>query len=86
LLIFDEPTAGIDVGVKFEIYQLMQKLSADGIGVIVISSDLPELLGIADRIVVMCEGRIAGILSRRAATQEKIMHLATGGEAEVNVG
>src|SRR6185436_8071313 len=75
LLLFDEPTVGIDVGVKFEIYTLMLNLAARGIGVLVISSDLPELLGLADRIAVMCEGRIAGVLSRSEATQEKIMHL-----------
>lgn len=79
VLIFDEPTAGIDVGVKFEIYHLINQLAKDGIGVLVISSDLPELLGICDRIAVMCEGRLTGILSRTEATQEKVMALATGG-------
>ena len=78
LLIFDEPTAGIDVGVKFEIYHLMMELAKQGIGVMVISSDLPELLGISDRIAVMCEGKLTGLVSRHEATQEKIMHLATG--------
>ena len=86
LLLFDEPTVGIDVGVKFEIYTLMLNLAARGIGVLVISSDLPELLGLADRIAVMCEGRIAGVLARDEATQEKIMHLATGGGLEAEVG
>jgi ribose transport system ATP-binding protein len=79
LLIFDEPTAGIDVGVKYEIYNLINKLAQEGIGVMVISSDLPELLGISDRIGVMCEGKLVGILTRQEATQEKIMTLATGG-------
>lgn len=79
VLIFDEPTAGIDVGVKFEIYNLMNALVQDGIGVMVISSDLPELLAVSTRIAVMHEGRIAGILARSEATQEKIMSLATGG-------
>ena len=78
VLIFDEPTAGIDVGVKYEIYNLINQLGKDGIGVVVISSDLPELLGICDRIAVMYEGRLTGIVSRREATQEKIMGLATG--------
>lgn len=78
LLIFDEPTAGIDVGVKFEIYQLINRLAQEGVGVIVISSDLPELLGISDRIAVMCEGRMTGILDRSEATQERVMLLATG--------
>lgn len=77
LLIFDEPTAGIDVGAKFEIYNLMNDLASRGIGIIIISSELPELLGMCDRIAVMCEGRITGILSRDEATQEKILSLAT---------
>ncbi|MBI4548933.1 MAG: sugar ABC transporter ATP-binding protein [Ignavibacteriae bacterium] len=83
LLIFDEPTAGIDIGVKYEIYNLINKLAQEGIGVIVISSELPELLGMCDRIGVMCEGQIAGILSRSDFSQEKIMMLATGGKEEV---
>jgi ribose transport system ATP-binding protein len=78
LLIFDEPTAGIDVGVKFEIYQLINRLAQEGVGVIVISSDLPELLGVSDRVAVMCEGRLTGILSRADATQERVMLLASG--------
>ncbi len=76
-LIFDEPTVGIDVGVKFEIYNLINQLALDGVGVMVISSDLPELLGICDRIAVMCDGRITGILAGEEATQEKILKLAT---------
>jgi ribose transport system ATP-binding protein len=79
ILIFDEPTVGIDVGVKYEIYMLIDRLVKEGIGVIVISSDLPELLGISDRIAVMWDGKIAGILDRKDATQEKVMTLATGG-------
>lgn len=82
LLIFDEPTAGIDVGVKYEIYNIINRLAAEGIGVIVISSQLPELLGICNRIGVMCEGKLAGILSREEATQEKVMTLATGGHVD----
>ena len=77
ILIFDEPTAGIDVGVKFEIYNLINKLAEEGKGVIVISSELPELIGISDKIIVMCEGRITGILSHKEANQEKILELAT---------
>jgi ribose transport system ATP-binding protein len=77
VLIFDEPTVGIDVGVKYEIYNLMLNLAKEGIGVLVISSDLPELLGICDRIAVMCEGRVTGTLTRAEATQEKVMTLAT---------
>lgn len=80
ILIFDEPTRGIDVGAKTEIYQLMNKLAADGAAIIMISSELPEVLGMSDRILVMHDGEIAGELTRDDATQEKIMHLATGGE------
>jgi ribose transport system ATP-binding protein len=77
LLIFDEPTAGIDVGVKYEIYNLINELVEKGIGVIIISSELPELIGICDRIVVMCEGKITGSLRKREFSQEKILDLAT---------
>ena len=80
ILIFDEPTRGIDVGAKSEIYKLMNALAAQGVAIIMISSELPEVLGMSDRILVMHEGTIAGELSRAEATQEKIMHLATGGE------
>ena len=78
-LIFDEPTRGIDVGAKTEIYQLMNKLAEKGVAIIMISSELPEILGMSDRILVMHDGSIAGELTREQATQEKIMHLATGG-------
>jgi ribose transport system ATP-binding protein len=78
VLMFDEPTVGIDVGTKHEIYNLMNQLAKNGIGVLVISSDLSELLGICDRIAVMWEGTLTGILPRNEATQEKIMLLATG--------
>lgn len=80
LLIFDEPTRGIDVGSKVEIYELMNDLAAKNQAMIMISSELPELLGMSDRILVMHEGRITGELSRAEATQEKIMQLATGGQ------
>jgi ABC-type sugar transport system ATPase subunit len=76
VLIFDEPTAGIDVGVKFEIYSLIDTLASGGMGIIVISSDLPELLGISDRIAVVSGGTVTGLLDRADATQEKIMELA----------
>ncbi|MBM3494135.1 MAG: sugar ABC transporter ATP-binding protein [Armatimonadetes bacterium] len=79
LLIFDEPTRGIDVGAKTEIYQLMNDLAAKGVGILMISSELPEVLGMSDRILVMHEGRIAGELPAAEATQERLMHLATGG-------
>ncbi len=78
LLILDEPTRGIDVGAKVEIYQLINRLTADGIGILMISSELPEVLGMADRILVMREGHLVGELSRAEATQEKIGVLAVG--------
>lgn len=80
VLIFDEPTRGIDVGAKSEIYKLMNELAAQGCAIIMISSELPEVLGMSDRILVMHEGTITGELLRADATQEKVMHLATGGE------
>lgn len=86
VLIFDEPTSGIDVGVKYEIYMLMGKLAREGIGVLVISSELPELLGVCDRIAVMCEGRLTGILEREHATQERIMSMATSYIEGLGVG
>ncbi|MFP4376638.1 MAG: sugar ABC transporter ATP-binding protein [Spirochaetales bacterium] len=80
VLILDEPTRGIDVGAKFEIYNIMNKLVEDGVGVVMISSELPEILGITDRILVMREGSFAGELNWKEATQESVMHLATGWE------
>jgi methyl-galactoside transport system ATP-binding protein len=77
ILILDEPTRGIDVGAKYEIYSLIIELAKRGKGVIMISSEMPELLGISDRILVMCMGRVTGILERQEANQEKIMRLAT---------
>jgi len=77
LLIFDEPTAGIDVGARLEIFGLIRELVAAGTGVIVVSSDLDELLTLCTRIVVLCEGRIAGELASAEATRERIMTLAT---------
>lgn len=78
VLILDEPTRGIDIGARAEIYDLINRMVDDGISILVISSELPELLGLCDRIVVMHEGRITGELSRAEASQEKIMLLATG--------
>ena len=83
VIIFDEPTRGIDVAAKVEIYNLMNKLKKSGIGVMFVSSELPEVLGMSDRIIVMCSGRITGELSRDEATQEKIMELATKFRTEV---
>lgn len=80
LLILDEPTRGIDVGAKKDIYDLMNELTAQGVSIIMVSSDLPEVLGMSDRIMVIHEGQVAGILDRKDASQEKIITLATGGE------
>lgn len=79
VLILDEPTRGVDVGAKRQIYELMNELADRGVAIIMVSSDLPEILGVSDRIVVIHEGKIAGKLSREEATEEKIMTLATGG-------
>lgn len=76
VLILDEPTKGIDVGAKFEIYQIICDLAKQGIGVIVVSSELPEVMGVCDRIVVMCQGHITGELMREEATDQKILMLA----------
>jgi ribose transport system ATP-binding protein len=77
ILFFDEPTRGIDVGAKAEIYKLLNALAAQGKAIVVISSELPEVLRLSHRILVMCEGRVTGELPIREATQEKIMQLAT---------
>ena len=77
LLILDEPTRGIDVGAKYEIYTLMEQMARDGKTVIMISSEMPELMGMSDRIMVMCEGHLSGILQGSEATDEKIMMLAS---------
>ena len=76
ILLLDEPTRGIDVGAKYEIYQLIINLANEGKSVMVVSSEMPELLGICDRIMVMSNGRLAGILDIKDATQEEIMRLA----------
>ncbi|KGP90254.1 D-ribose transporter ATP-binding protein [Pontibacillus chungwhensis BH030062] len=80
VLILDEPTRGVDVGAKREIYQLMNELTDRGVAIIMVSSELPEVLGMSDRVLVVHEGTIAGELHRDEADQEKIMTLATGGQ------
>jgi ribose transport system ATP-binding protein len=77
ILIFDEPTRGIDVGAKAEIYALLNDLAASGKSIIMISSELPEVLRMSHRVVVMAEGRISGILTAAQASQTSVMHLAT---------
>ena len=84
VLIFDEPTCGIDVGAKSEIYRLLNELACQGKAIMMISSELPEILRMSHRIIVMCEGRITGELDSTEATQEKIMQLATQREVIVN--
>jgi putative multiple sugar transport system ATP-binding protein len=84
LLILDEPTRGIDVGAKYEIYTIIARLAAEGKAVIVISSEMPELLGISDRIYVMNEGRIVGEMAASDASQEKIMRAIVRGEARAS--
>jgi len=76
VLIMDEPTKGVDVGAKTAIYEIMGELAKQGIGIIMVSSEMPEILGMCDRIYVMCEGRVTGELSRQEATGEKILELA----------
>jgi len=80
ILILDEPTRGIDVGAKFEIYSIMNQLVDNGVAIVMISSELPEVLGMSDRILVLHEGRLTGDLPWQEATQEKCMYYATGGK------
>ncbi len=80
IIIMDEPTRGIDIGAKRDIYDLMNELTNDGVSIIMVSSELPEVLGMSDRVMVIHEGRVAGILDRSDATPESIMTLATGGQ------
>ena len=78
VLILDEPTRGVDVGGKAEIYRIINELAGEGVAIIMISSELPEVLGVSDRIAVMCEGTLMDILDTAEATQENIMALASG--------
>ena len=75
----DEPTRGVDIGAKKEIYDVINKLAAKGVAVIMVSSELPEVLGMSDRIMVIREGEVRGIIDGKEADQTKIMTLATGG-------
>jgi rhamnose transport system ATP-binding protein len=79
VLIVDEPTRGIDIGAKVEVHALLSELAASGIAVLMISSELPEVLGMADRVLVMHEGRLTAELSKEEATEEKVLQAATGG-------
>ncbi|CAH0306258.1 Ribose import ATP-binding protein RbsA [Peribacillus simplex] len=82
VLLLDEPTRGVDIGAKTEIHKIVSKLADEGLAVLMISSELPEVLGVSDRILVMSEGRLTGELSKEEATQETIMRLATKGGRE----
>ena len=81
VLILDEPTQGVDVGAKAEIHRLMGELAGRGLAILMISSELPEILGMSDRIAVMHGGTIAGVLDRAEATQEEVLELALGHQA-----
>ena len=76
VIMLDEPTRGIDVGAKLEIYELINRLTAEGKAVLLVSSELPELIGMSDRILMLCQGRIGGEFTRAEATQEKLMQAA----------
>lgn len=79
ILILDEPTRGVDIGAKKEIYHVINQMASLGVAVIMVSSELPEVLGMSDRIMVVREGEVRGILDGNEADQKKIMTLATGG-------
>jgi len=83
VVIFDEPTRGIDVGSKVEIYNLINTLKQNGVGVLIVSSELPEVMGISDRIIVMCDGRITGEIMQEDATEDKILAYATEFETKI---
>jgi ribose transport system ATP-binding protein len=82
VLILDEPTGGVDIGAKKEIYSIINDLAATGVAIIMVSSELPEVLGMSDRVMVVHEGRIGGFIDRDKANQENIMTLATGGQLD----
>ncbi len=86
ILILDEPTRGVDIGAKKEIYQIMNNLAEAGVSILMISSELPEVIGMADRVLIMHEGKVTGTLTKKDMTQEKIMHYATGGDKVVQTG
>jgi len=78
MMIVDEPTRGIDIGAKSEVYRVMQSLAGNGVGILMISSDMEEVIGVSDRVAVMCRGEVAGILGPNEMTEEAILHLAVG--------
>ena len=78
IIIVDEPTRGIDVGAKSEIHNLLRNLANEGVGIIIISSELPEVMGVSDRVIVIHEGHLAGEIDNRDMTEENIMKMASG--------
>jgi ribose transport system ATP-binding protein len=82
LIFLDEPTRGVDVGAKAEIHHILRILAREGVGIVVISSELPELIGVCDRVLVVREGQISGEVSGDDMTEENIMHLASVGDAQ----
>jgi ribose transport system ATP-binding protein len=82
VILFDEPTRGIDVGAKGEIYGLMRALADRGVAILMISSDMEEVIGVSDRIVVMHEGRVSGTLQREAFSEKAVLRLAIGQDGE----
>ncbi len=83
ILILDEPTRGVDIGAKKEIYNIINQLAEAGVAILMISSELPEVIGMADRVLVMQEGKLTGVVDKKDMTQERIMYFATGGEKSV---
>ena len=81
VLMLDEPTRGIDVGAKQEVYELMDQLARRGVAILFVSSEMEEILGVSDRVLVLHEGRVAGELGRGELDEERVMQLATGGAA-----
>ena len=84
IFLFDEPTRGIDVGAKYDIYKLINELATNGKAIVLITSEMEEVIGISDRIIVMCEGKLAGELSGNDISQENIMMLASPKEVLIN--
>ena len=85
LIFLDEPTRGVDVGAKAEIHRILRNLAGSGVGILVISSELPELIGVCDRVLVVREGQISGEVTGDQMTEENIMHLASvGAQATIN--
>ena len=82
MLILDEPTRGVDIGAKKEIYNIINDLAKKGVAIIMVSSELPEVLGMSDRVMVVREGEVRGMLSKEEANQVNIMTLATGGNLD----